>query len=88
MAAAPRGTMDFFAAQAAARRHTFLLVVLFALAIALTVLLADAGISLALTLSGDRVGRGVQVVTGQGLEGAGAKDPEMRFPGNVSRALL
>ncbi len=53
---APRATMDFFAAQAAAKRHTFLLVVLFALAIAFTVALADAGISLVLTSSGQHAG--------------------------------
>lgn len=46
--AAPRGTMDFFAAQAAARRQTLVLVVLFALAIALTVVIADLGVTLVL----------------------------------------
>jgi len=70
--AAPRATMDFFAAQAAAKRHTFLLVVLFALAIALTVALADAGISLVLSGSGRHVSRGVVVVTGAELDPAQA----------------
>lgn len=66
--AAPRGTMDFFAAQAAAKRHTFLLVVLFALAVALTVLLADAGISLVLSSSGRDTDRGVARMTGAELD--------------------
>ena len=48
MAALPaRRTLDFFAAQARARRNTAVLVVLFALAWLATVLLADAGLSLA-----------------------------------------
>jgi Zn-dependent protease with chaperone function len=70
--AVPRATMDFFAAQAAARRHTFVLVLLFALAIALTVALADTAISLALSLTGDHVARGAQVVAGQDLDAVGA----------------
>jgi Zn-dependent protease with chaperone function len=69
--AVARGSMDFFAAQAAARRHTFALVLLFALAIALTVALADAGISLALSLGGQHVGRGLQAITAQDLETGG-----------------
>jgi Zn-dependent protease with chaperone function len=43
-----RRTLDFFAAQARARRNTGLLVVLFVLAWLLTILLADVGLSLAL----------------------------------------
>ena len=65
---APRGTMDFFAAQAQAKRHTLVLVVLFGLSIALTILLADLGVSLALSGTGRHVGPGVARVTGHGLQ--------------------
>ena len=47
MAAGPRATMDFFAAQAAARRRTAVLVAWFALAWAGTVLLVWASLGLA-----------------------------------------
>jgi Zn-dependent protease with chaperone function len=43
-----RRTLDFFAAQSRARRNTGVLVLLFALAWILTILLADVGLSLAL----------------------------------------
>jgi len=60
-----RGTMDFFAAQAAAKRHTFVLVVLFVTAIALTVAVADVGIALVLSRTAGPLGRGAMAVTGR-----------------------
>jgi Zn-dependent protease with chaperone function len=44
----PRRTLDFFAAQAAAKRHTGLLVLLFALAWLGTIVLVDVGLAVAL----------------------------------------
>jgi len=62
--------MDFFAAQASARRHTFILVVLFALSVALTILLADLGVSLALSGTTRHMGAGAARLTGQELDPA------------------
>ncbi len=56
MPAPARATMDFFAAQAAARRRTAVLVVYFALAVAGTVAAIWAGLSLALFLEGPQAG--------------------------------
>ena len=56
MAAPARATMDFFAAQAAARRRTALLVVYFALAVAGTVAAIWAGVSVAVLLEGPFLG--------------------------------
>lgn len=62
MAEVARSTMDFFAAQEAARKRTSVLVVLFFLAWALTILFADMGITLILTGS-DHRGRHRAAVT-------------------------
>jgi Zn-dependent protease with chaperone function len=57
-------TLDFFAAQAAARRRTWLLILLFCLGFLGTVALADLGVAAALALAGGHVGLGLQAVTG------------------------
>src|SRR5512142_1838680 len=57
MAELARETMDFFAAQAAAKKRTGVLVVLFALAWALTIALADLGITAVLSASRGEEGR-------------------------------
>ena len=60
--------MDFFAAQAAAKRRTGVLVILFALAWALTVILADLGLTW-IYLQGERpMEQGYRAVTAAGLE--------------------
>jgi Zn-dependent protease with chaperone function len=60
--------MDFFAAQAAAKRRTGVLVVLFALAWALTVILADLGLTWIYAQSEPSMRRGSLAVTGAELE--------------------
>jgi Zn-dependent protease with chaperone function len=57
--------MDFFAAQAAAKRRTSVLVFLFVLGWAGTIALADLGISLVLSGTAGRVHRGVSAVTAE-----------------------
>ncbi|HYD42857.1 MAG TPA: M48 family metallopeptidase [Anaeromyxobacter sp.] len=84
MADRGRSTMDFFAAQAAAKRRTGVLVVLFALAWALTVLLADVGITLVLSGAEPSMRRGYRAVTAE-YEAAG---PVEAGPERFRRALL
>ena len=70
-----RGSMDFFAAQAAAKRRTGVLVILFALGWASTVLLADFGISLVLSRGAKAERAGVAAETGAYAEVVEPRDP-------------